>query len=253
MELKEHRPTPEKTARQGFTLLELLLVLAVVALLASLFLPALVRAKERARRISCLNNLRQLLTVSLIYADEHDKGSFTTDTRGRPGQRLDVDDDLSHFFPAGIPSPRTFLCPSTRNFIRPDVYWHDPLTGAAYLRDLAQYDHSPEDPGMSYECFGVMGWTQRKTINSVNTYRHRQTTFALQGQTPGPAQIWLVLDGQRGRNDLSSGNHGTAGANVGFCDGRAAWIPAREWELAYELSQDEGDGRFPDHLRVGTY
>jgi prepilin-type N-terminal cleavage/methylation domain-containing protein len=58
----------------GFTLVELLVVVAIVAILASLLLPALGRAKERGRRAVCLSNLSQLLKVCTIYAmDNEDK------------------------------------------------------------------------------------------------------------------------------------------------------------------------------------
>ncbi|MGE3310331.1 MAG: DUF1559 domain-containing protein [Limisphaerales bacterium] len=56
---------------EGFSLVELLIVIALLALLASILLPSLSGAKESARRVQCVNNLRQLAITWEIYANDH--------------------------------------------------------------------------------------------------------------------------------------------------------------------------------------
>lgn len=57
--------------KKKFTLIELLIVISIIAILAALLLPALNKAREKAREISCVNNLKQVMLSEQFYASDY--------------------------------------------------------------------------------------------------------------------------------------------------------------------------------------
>jgi prepilin-type N-terminal cleavage/methylation domain-containing protein/prepilin-type processing-associated H-X9-DG protein len=99
----------------AFTLIELLVVITILAILAALLLPALGRAKDAARRIECLSNLRQLGFVYHLYNDDHHERLPTTEMLGRSNYRMLTDPlSLPHYFQAYVPTNRLWMCPTGR-------------------------------------------------------------------------------------------------------------------------------------------
>ena len=73
-----------RSAKPAFTLVELLVVIGIIAILISVLLPALTKAKAKAERISCLNNLRQLGICWYMYPGDNQDALVSNFIAGWP-------------------------------------------------------------------------------------------------------------------------------------------------------------------------
>jgi prepilin-type N-terminal cleavage/methylation domain-containing protein len=148
---------PGLARRPGFTLIELLVVIAIIAILAALLLPALSRAKARAQRISCVNNLRQISIALQLWGEDH-TGRFPWRTLTDEEGTQSLPEAWQHFQSVSneAVTPKLLHCPSDRP--RPAAHdWSATAQGFAGLRNNALSYFLGADCNLGYTRMHAVG------------------------------------------------------------------------------------------------
>jgi len=108
--------TPSRRSTPGFTLIALLVIIAVLAILAAMLLPALAGAHDRARRIQCVNNLKQCGLAFRIWAgDNNDLNPMAVSTNKGGTMEFITGADTFHHFQVmsnELSTPKILICPA---------------------------------------------------------------------------------------------------------------------------------------------
>ncbi len=206
----------KKRKKSGFTLIEILVVIAIISILAAILFPVFARARENARRASCLSNLKQLgLGVQMYTQDYDERMPPAYQYNGAPGDTTQLYSWMALIMPY-VKSSQACVCPSWSN-------------DSGYSEGSP--DRNPPIPVSSYTAvFPVTGSVGRllaefvapaETIFGLD--RKQCTAIGTCDRFYWSGNYTTVMARMMNEAPANTGSH-FDGNNVFFVDGHAKWL-----------------------------
>ena len=207
MNVIRHRNAQNR--RRSFSLIELLVVVAIIAILAAMLLPALNGARESAKSAACMGNLRQIIEAMMLYADDY-AGLLPPQSTGTIDWSGLLTNTVVHI-------PALFRCPSDRNERRPI------FAGCAW-RSYAVNSGKFTLAAVGYRCPWPTNGPPAKLADVPQPVFLLSENHGVSPSTP-PYNTGAIVGvaEMEGIDGLASQTH-RSGANYGLRDGRVEYL-----------------------------